>query len=70
MMSSITSLSLSLSLFPLASTLEHRASLKHFVSLQFLNPKTIRRTPWTGDQPSARPLPMQTQNKHRKTSMP
>jgi hypothetical protein len=30
------------------SHLEHRASVKCFVSLQFLNPKTIGRTPWTG----------------------
>jgi hypothetical protein len=61
------SLSLSLSVAP---TLEHRASVKRFVSLQFLNPKTVGRTPRTGDQPIARPLPTQTQNKHRYTSMP
>jgi hypothetical protein len=30
--------SLSLSLFPVAPTLEHRAYVKCFVSLQFLNP--------------------------------
>jgi hypothetical protein len=35
--------------------------VKPFVSLQFLNPKTVGRTPWTGDQPIARPLPTQTQ---------
>jgi hypothetical protein len=46
-----------LSLFPVAPTLEHRESVKRFVSLQFLNPKTVGRTPWTGDQPVARPLP-------------
>jgi hypothetical protein len=45
------------SLFPVAPTLEHRASVKRFVSLQFLNPKTVGRTPWTSDQPVARPLP-------------
>jgi hypothetical protein len=54
-------LSLSLSLFPVAPTLEHGASVKSFVSLQFLNPKTVVRTPWTGDQPIARPLPTQTE---------
>jgi hypothetical protein len=41
---------------------------------QFLNPYTVGRTPWTEDQPVARPLPThrttQTQNKHRETSMP
>jgi hypothetical protein len=37
-------LSISLSFSPVAPTLDHRASLKHFVSLQFLNPKTISRT--------------------------
>jgi hypothetical protein len=35
---------------------------------------TVRRTPWTGDQPIARPLSThgtaQTQNKRRQTSMP
>jgi hypothetical protein len=33
--------------------LEHRVSVKRFVSLQCLNPKTVGRTPWT----VARPLP-------------
>jgi hypothetical protein len=64
------SLSLSLSLFPVAPTLEHRASVKRFVSLQFLNPKIVDRTPWTGDQPVTRPFPIQTQNKHTQISMP
>jgi hypothetical protein len=41
---------------PVAPTLEHRGSVKRFVSLLFLNPKTVCRTPWTGDQPVARPL--------------
>jgi hypothetical protein len=31
-------------------------------SFQFLNPYTVGRTPWTGDEPAARPLP--TQNKY------
>jgi hypothetical protein len=35
--------------------------VKSFVSLQFLNPRTVGRTPWTGDQPVA--MPLQTQNK-------
>jgi hypothetical protein len=40
---------------------------------QFLNPYTVGRTPWTGYQPVARPLPTrrttQTQNKRTQTSM-
>jgi hypothetical protein len=40
----------------------------------FLILHTIGRTPWTGDQPVARPLPThgttQTQNKRTQTSMP
>jgi hypothetical protein len=48
----------------------HGAFVKRFVSLQFLISKTVGRIPWTGDQPIARPLPTQTQNKHRLTSMP
>jgi hypothetical protein len=39
---------------------------------QFLNLYTVGRTPWTGDQPVARPLPTrrttQTQNKRTQTS--
>jgi hypothetical protein len=60
---------LSLSLFPVDPTLEHRASVKRFLSLHFLNPKTVGRTPWTGDQPVARPLPTQdsTNTEQRKT---
>jgi hypothetical protein len=42
--------------------------------LQFLVFYTIGRSPWTGDQPVARPLraqrTAQTQNKHTQTSMP
>jgi hypothetical protein len=41
---------------------------------QFLNLYTVGRTPWTRDQPVARPLPThrttQTQNKRTQTSMP
>jgi hypothetical protein len=44
-------------LFLVAPTLEHSASVKHFVSLQFLTPKTVGETPWTGNQPVVRPLP-------------
>jgi hypothetical protein len=44
---------LSVSVSSVAPTLEHRASAKRFVSLQFHNPKTVGRTPWTGDQPIA-----------------
>jgi hypothetical protein len=43
-----------LPLFPVAPTLEHRTSVKSFVSFQFLNPRTVGRTPWTRDQPVAR----------------
>jgi hypothetical protein len=57
-------------LSPVAPTLEHRASVKPFVSFQFLNPKTVGMTSWTGDQLVARPLPTQTPNKHRHTSVP
>jgi hypothetical protein len=51
----------SLSLSSVAPTFEHKTSVQRFVSLQFVNPKTAGRTPWTGDQPVARPLPTQTQ---------
>jgi hypothetical protein len=47
----------SLTLFIVASTLEQWTSVKRFVSLQFLNPNTDGTTPWTGDEPVARPLP-------------
>jgi hypothetical protein len=57
----VTSPSTRLSLSPVAPTLELRASVKRFVSLQFLNPKTVGRTPWMADQPVAKPLPTQTQ---------
>jgi hypothetical protein len=63
-------ISLSASLFPVASTFECKAFVIRFVSLQFLNPKSVGRTPRTGDQPVARLLLTQTQNKRRHTSMP
>jgi hypothetical protein len=50
-----------ISLSPVASTLEDRASVKSFVSLQFINPKTIGRIPWIGDQPIAVSLLIQTE---------
>jgi hypothetical protein len=50
-------------LFSVAPTLEDRTSLKRFVLFRFLNPKTVGRTHWMGDQPVARTLPIQTQNK-------
>jgi hypothetical protein len=56
---------LGFSLFLVVPTLGHRATVKRIVSLQFLNPKIFGWTPWTGDQPIARPLPIQTQtNNH------
>jgi hypothetical protein len=57
------------SFFLVAPTFEHWASVKRFVLLQFLNHKTVGRTPWTGDQPITRSLPTQTQNRRRYTSM-
>jgi hypothetical protein len=44
--------------------------MKRFVSLQFLNFRTVGRIPWMGDQLIARKLPTQTQNKCTQTSMP
>jgi hypothetical protein len=55
------------------SHLEHRTSVKRFVSLKFLNLWAVGRTPWTGISPSqGRYLhrTTQTQNKRRQTSMP
>jgi hypothetical protein len=52
-------LSLSLSLSFLLLPLELRVFVKRFVSLQFLNSKTVGRAPWTGDQAIARPLTSQ-----------
>jgi hypothetical protein len=56
---------ITLSLFPVAPTLEHKASVKIFVSVQFLNPKTVDRTLLTGDQPVAKPLSYTGKHKHR-----
>jgi hypothetical protein len=39
--------------------------VKRFVTLQFLNPRTVGRTPWPRDQPVARLLPTQAKYKHR-----
>jgi hypothetical protein len=44
------------------SQFELTTTVKRFFSLQILNPKTVSRTPWTGDQPVARELPT---HKHR-----
>jgi hypothetical protein len=52
-------------IFSVVPTLEHMTSVKSFVSLQFLIHKTFGRTPWTRDQPDARPLRTQTQIKLR-----
>jgi hypothetical protein len=50
---------------------EHMASVKRYVSLQFVYPKTVGRTSWAGYQPVERSLSTtQTQNKRRKTSLP
>jgi hypothetical protein len=54
---SSSSSSSSSSSIPAAPTLEQRAYLKRFVSLQFLNLYKVGRTPWTRDQFVARPLP-------------
>jgi hypothetical protein len=56
--------------FPVAPTLLNRASVKRFVSLQFLKSRIVSRTRWTGDRPIARPLHTQRQNKRTQTSMP
>jgi hypothetical protein len=50
---------ISLSLLPVTPNLEHMVSSKRIVSRQFINPKTVGRTHWTGDQPVAKPLPTQ-----------
>jgi hypothetical protein len=65
----ILCLPLSLS-FTVALTLENKASAKRFASLQFLNPRTVSRTPRMEDQPIAKTLPTLTQNKHKQISMP
>jgi hypothetical protein len=56
----------------------HLMVLQPFVGpwllLSFLILYTVGRTPWAGDQPAARPLPIhrttQTQNSRTQTSMP
>jgi hypothetical protein len=66
------SLSLSLSLSPVAPTLEQRATVKLFVSLNFLNYKTDGRTLGWGISPSQGCFlhrTTQTQNKRRQTSI-
>jgi hypothetical protein len=48
-------------------------ALQHFGPwpfFSFLILYTVGRSPWTGDQPVARPLPTYTQNKRTQTSMP
>jgi hypothetical protein len=59
-------------LFSLSLRLYSPLDLGRFFSFLILN--TVGRTPWTGDQPVARPLPThrttQTQNKRTQTSMP
>jgi hypothetical protein len=48
--------------------LGYTASVKRFVSPQFLNIiDSLKESPWTGDEPVAGPLP--TQNKSRRTSI-
>jgi hypothetical protein len=39
--------------------------VKRFVSLQFLNSRTVGRISWTGDQPVERSLPNTRHHKHR-----
>jgi hypothetical protein len=59
--------------FTLSLSLYCSAALWTLAAFQFLN-RTHGRTPWTGNQPVARPLPThrttQTQNKRTQTSMP
>jgi hypothetical protein len=50
----LTSICLSI---PVALTLQHRASVKRFVSFQFLNLRESVGLHWTVDQPVARSLP-------------
>jgi hypothetical protein len=52
----------------------YKPSVGPWSFFQFFNPIHIDRTPWTGDQPFARPLlthrTAQTLNKRRQTTMP
>jgi hypothetical protein len=50
--------------------LGHRASMKRFVSLQFLNLRHSVGFPGRGISPSQSRYPTQTQNKRKQTSMP
>jgi hypothetical protein len=50
--------------------LGHRASVKRFISFQFLNLKTVGRTPWTGGSTNRNVRQRQMQNKQRQISMP
>jgi hypothetical protein len=52
----LCAVSLFLYLFLVGPNFEHRASVKLFVTHKFLNPKTVGRVAWTGDQPVARLL--------------
>jgi hypothetical protein len=56
------------------SSMALQPSVGSWQLFQFLNLYTVGRTPWTRDQPVARPLPThrttQTQNKRTQTSMP
>jgi hypothetical protein len=51
------------------SYLEHRASVKRFVSLQFLNLRHLAEVLGRGISPSQDRYLTQTQNKHKQTSM-
>jgi hypothetical protein len=52
------------------SNLEHRVSVKRFVSLQFLNLRQSVRVLGRGISPSQNSYLTQTQNKHKQTSLP
>jgi hypothetical protein len=54
-----------LSIYSSCSYLEHRASVKRFVSLQFLNLYTVSRTPWTEISPMQGRYLHTEQHKHR-----
>jgi hypothetical protein len=66
----------SISLYPapeIYSSIALQSFCWTFATFQFLNLYTADRTPWTGDQPVARPLPTQrtqTQNKRTRISIP
>jgi hypothetical protein len=60
--------------YSLSLPLEHRNIREHSFHFSFMIFSTVGRTPWTGDQPVARPLPThrttQTQNKHTHSKYP